>query len=174
MKHTHKETAVGPEHLDAVGRALGRIPSGLFVVAARNPETGADQTMLASWVQQCSFDPPRLSIALAKGRGLGSLLETGADFTVSILPDGRKDLLSRFGKPSDSPFEGIGPTRRGQSGAATIDEGCAWFLCRSAGFQGAGDHDLLIADILDGERGPEVEGQAPKPFVHLRSSGLRY
>ena len=46
--------------------ALGRIPSGLFILTVRHgsKETG----MLASWVQQCSFDPPRLTMAIRKGR----------------------------------------------------------------------------------------------------------
>lgn len=129
---------------------------------------------LPAWIQQCSFQPPRLSIALAQGRGIGALLETGQDFTLSILPEGRKDLLSRFGKVNELPFEGVLHTRRGKGGAATIDEACAWFLCRSAGFQGAGDHDLLIAEILDGECGLEIQGQPQRPAIHLRSSGLRY
>ena len=43
---------------DEAPRALGRIPSGLFVVTVcrGDVETG----MLASWVQQCSFEPPQL------------------------------------------------------------------------------------------------------------------
>ncbi len=172
MKPHQSGNQPNPEQLGAIGRALGRIPSGLFVICAHHEDK--DQTMLASWVQQCSFNPPRLSIALAQGRGIGSLLETGLDFTLSILPEGRKDLLSRFGKANEYPFEGFLHTRRGQRGGATLDEACAWFLCRSAGFQGAGDHDLLIADILEAESGPEFQGQLPKPAIHLRSNGLRY
>ena len=48
--------------------ALGRIPSGLFVLTARNGER--ETGMLASWVQQCSFTPPCVSVALRKGREL--------------------------------------------------------------------------------------------------------
>ena len=48
--------------------ALGRVPSGLFILTARHGhrETG----MLASWVQQCSFDPPQLSLCLRRGRDM--------------------------------------------------------------------------------------------------------
>ena len=46
--------------------ALGRVPSGLFVLTIRrgSAETG----MLVSWVQQCSFDPPLVSLAVQRGR----------------------------------------------------------------------------------------------------------
>jgi flavin reductase (DIM6/NTAB) family NADH-FMN oxidoreductase RutF len=52
--------------------ALGRIPSGLFILTARRGtlETG----MLASWVQQCSFDPPLVMAAIRRGRILESWL----------------------------------------------------------------------------------------------------
>ena len=45
--------------------AVGRIPSGLFVVTVRNGdrETG----LLASWVQQCSFEPFQVSVAVKAG-----------------------------------------------------------------------------------------------------------
>ena len=39
--------------------ALGRVPSGLFILTAGNGPT--ETGLLASWVQQCSFDPPRLT-----------------------------------------------------------------------------------------------------------------
>ena len=60
----------------SLAQALGRIPSGLFVLTVRN---GAKETgMLASWVQQCSFDPPRLTIAIRQGRDVLEWLEDGA------------------------------------------------------------------------------------------------
>ena len=61
------------EHPDKqLAGALGRIPSGIFVltVGRDNVETG----MLASWVQQCSFQPPLLSVAIQPGRDIANLL----------------------------------------------------------------------------------------------------
>ena len=51
--------------------ALGRIASGIFVLTLKRDavETG----MLASWVQQCSFHPPRISVAINPGAPLASL-----------------------------------------------------------------------------------------------------
>ena len=56
--------------------ALGRVPSGLFILTARvgDRETG----MLASWVQQCSFDPPQVSAAFARDRWVLDWLTDGA------------------------------------------------------------------------------------------------
>ena len=52
-----------PEHLKAtVGRALGRLPSGVFIMSARHG--GESIAMMVSWVQQAAFDPPALSVAV--------------------------------------------------------------------------------------------------------------
>ena len=61
------------DHLkQTVGKALGRIPSGVFVLTAVH-ENRRD-AMLASWVQQVGFDPPAVSIAVAKGRPIVDLM----------------------------------------------------------------------------------------------------
>ena len=69
--------------------ALGRIPSGLFILTARR---GAAETgMLASWVQQCAFEPPHLSLAVKRGRPVLDWLTEGTTFTVTLPsspPDG--------------------------------------------------------------------------------------
>jgi flavin reductase (DIM6/NTAB) family NADH-FMN oxidoreductase RutF len=157
--------------LDGIARALGRIPSGLFIISAH--QAGKDLTMLASWVQQCSFDPPRVTLGLARGRAISQILEAGSEFCISILPEGRKDLISRFGKPSEHPLEGIATHKPGQL-ALALSDACAWLLCHSHSHLSAGDHDILVADVLAGDRGIDAEGLPPKPAIHLRSSGLRY
>src|SRR5580698_3348207 len=81
---------------ESLAAALGRIPSGLFILTARNGkrETG----MLASWVQQCSFDPPQVTAALRKERGVLAWLTDGATFNVNVIPEGGKALVAHFGK----------------------------------------------------------------------------
>ena len=65
--------------------ALGRIPSGLFVVAWRDGD--ADRCMLASWVMQAGFAPPQVSVAIAASRELLGALDRGTTFAVSVLAD---------------------------------------------------------------------------------------
>ena len=61
--------------LSDVAVALGRVPSGLFVVTARN-SAGEETAFLASWVMQAGFDPPALSVAVGEDRA-DSLAEAG-------------------------------------------------------------------------------------------------
>ena len=76
--------------------ALGRIPSGLFILTLRRDEI--ETGMLASWVQQCSFAPPCVSVAIQKGREIGTLLTPQSLFCLNILEEGQTDLIAHFGR----------------------------------------------------------------------------
>ena len=73
MGHATASTAA-TDPSDALAAALGRIPSGLFVLTATSG--GAETGMLASWVQQCSFDPPQVTVAVNKERDVLDALHT--------------------------------------------------------------------------------------------------
>src|SRR3954470_14756244 len=57
----------------SVGAVLGRTPSGLFVISAADAD-GRETAMLASWVQQASFSPPMVTVALNRKRYLNDWL----------------------------------------------------------------------------------------------------
>lgn len=149
--------------------ALGRVPSGLFVVTARH---GEDETgMLASWVQQCSFVPPAISIALRRDRPLASWLTEGARFTINILDDTQTDMIAHFGRgfePGKPAFTGL-EVDRPQGAGPVLTDALAYLDCRVTGRYPAGDHDLLVGEVLDGK----LLGTG-QPMVHVRKSGLHY
>src|SRR5579872_4482658 len=81
--------------------AIGRIPSGIFILTCHGPVN--EIATLVIWVQQCSFEPPMVSVAIRKGRDIVDQLKDGASFALNILADGQKELLAHFGK--GSPLE---------------------------------------------------------------------
>jgi len=149
---------------------LGRVPSGLYILTAcqHQEETG----MLASWVMQCSFEPPRLSVAVQPQRRISAWLTPHASFVLNLLGEGQKNLMAHFAKgfePGQPPFEGL-VTERTETGAVILSEALGHLLCRVADRYPAGDHDLVIATVLGG-RLHQPEG---KPLTHVRKNGLRY
>jgi flavin reductase (DIM6/NTAB) family NADH-FMN oxidoreductase RutF len=149
--------------------ALGRVPSGLFVLTARcgDLETG----MLASWVQQCSFEPPRISVALTAARSIASWLTEDAVFALNILEDTQTDMISHFGRGFElgqPAFTGLEVTRL-PSGPVILDEALAYLECRVAGRLPAGDHDLFLGEVVGGR----MLGDG-HPMVHVRKSGKHY
>ena len=149
--------------------ALGRVASGIFVVtAARN---GVATGMLASWVQQCSFQPPRISVAIKPEREIVKLLAIGAPFTLNVLESSQTDIVAHFGKGfalNEDAFRGLAVERRG-TGGPILTEALAFLHCAVVQRTSAGDHDLFIAEIHAG--GVLDEGQ---PMVHIRKTGMHY
>jgi len=149
--------------------ALGRIPSGMFIVTVRH---GDDETgMLASWVQQCSFDPPQVSIAVRQGRWLAGWLTEGAALVVNILDDAQTDMIVHFGRgftPDEAAFNGL-EVERSESNTVVLADALAFLECRVQTSVSAGDHDLYIARVVGGR--VLNEGHS---MVHIRKSGLHY
>jgi len=159
------------DHLkQTVGKALGRIPSGVFVLTAAH-ENRRD-AMLASWVQQVGFDPPAISIAVAKGRPIVDLMKKAPVFALSIAPEGDTMLMKKYArgiKPGDDPFDGI-ETFTTPGGAIAIQSALAWIECKLlqvCDFHG--DHELIIAQTTDG-----AILRPGASFTHLRGSGFHY
>ena len=153
-----------------VGKVLGRIPSGVFVLTAAH--NGQRQAMLASWVQQAAFDPPAVSIALAKGRPIAEFIAANKLLALSILPESDTSLMKHYArgvKPNEDPFAGV-ETITTSGGLPALKGSLAWLEGRvisTCDF--GGDHDILIAQITDG-----AVLQSGQAFSHQRGSGFHY
>jgi flavin reductase (DIM6/NTAB) family NADH-FMN oxidoreductase RutF len=153
----------------ALGAALGRVPSGIFIVTVR--KWGQETAMLASWLQQCSFEPPRVSLAVQPGREVVHLLTSEATIAINILEASQTDMIAHFGKGfalGVDAFDGIELVREDDE-APILAEALAVLEGRLAERFPAGDHDLFIVDILTGR--VLDEGQ---PMVHVRKHGFHY
>ena len=156
-------------HEHALAAALGRVPSGLFILTVGQ---GDHQTgMLASWVQQCSFEPPQVTLAVKPGRYAGDLLTEKSAFVVNVLAAGEADLMKHFGKgfgSGEPAFTGL-DIYHTDSGVPVLRAALAHLDCRVTSRFGAGDHDLIIGRVVAG--GLHSEGP---PAVHVRKSGAHY
>jgi 3-hydroxy-9,10-secoandrosta-1,3,5(10)-triene-9,17-dione monooxygenase reductase component len=160
-----------PEELkQTVGKALGRIPSGVFVITSAH---GARRNaMLASWVQQCDFNPPAVSIAVAKDRAIVELFKTSKLAAISVLPADDTALMKRYARGvrgDEDPFEGV-ETATTPGGAIVMSRALAWLECRllqTCSF--GGDHELFIAQVTNA-----ALLHPGDPFMHVRGSGFHY
>jgi flavin reductase (DIM6/NTAB) family NADH-FMN oxidoreductase RutF len=149
--------------------AVGRIPSGLFIVTAR--QGTAETGFLASWVQQCSFVPFQVSVAVKVGRAVADWLTPGAPFVVNILEEDQTELIAHFGKGfalSEPAFNGL-EIDRATAGAPVLADALAYLDCRVSGRLHAGDHELFLGEVVAGR--VLCEG---RPMVHVRKNGSHY
>ncbi len=153
----------------SIGEALGRVPSGLFIVSTVD-EHGAAMGFLASFVQQVSFTPPTVAIAVSGERGHLEAIRASKRFAVSVLGEDDKGLMKPFfKKPEDgSPFDDV-ESHAPSGSVPVLDDALAWLDCRWAGEHNAGDHVVVFGVVESASKTKEGE-----PLTHTRKNGLKY
>lgn len=149
--------------------ALGRVPSGIFILTLSRD--GVETGMLASWVQQCSFQPPMVTFAIQRGRPVTKLLPADAVVTLNILEAAQTDMIAHFGKGfalTDNAFQDI-DIRRAEPHGPILTEAHACLFVRIVSCVPTGDHELYVGEVTAGAM--LEEGQ---PMVHIRKNGLHY
>lgn len=154
--------------LPGIAAALGKIPSGVFIITARLNDrcTG----MLASWVQQASFDPPMITLAVRSDRPIVGWLEQRAPVAVNVVSHGEKQILTHFARgfrPEDDAFVNVSLWDAG--GAPVLADALAYLRGVPEGRLDAGDHAIFAIRV---EAGGVLRDAAP--MVHLRKSGMHY
>jgi len=157
------------ENQEILGAAIGSIPSGLFIVTTTQAEKNT--VMLASWVQQVGFEPPMVSIAVAKGRAISALLTIGSPVVINILEKGQGKLIGHFAKnfdPDINPLAEIA-TEVAPSGQPYLQEAIAYLDATVTQVIEAGDHNLVLAQVNGGAKLRDGE-----PATHTRKNGFKY
>lgn len=152
---------------------LGRVPSGIFILTVRN-EAGEETGMLASWVQQASFDPPAVTVAVKKQRYLNDWLAESPRAAISLVGESQKQFLGHFGKgfePDEPAFEGLNIART-SAGIPVLSESLGWLAGEVIGQLDAGDHMIYALQLTEAGQGPTLDDE--KPWVHIRKNGLAY
>jgi flavorubredoxin/flavin reductase (DIM6/NTAB) family NADH-FMN oxidoreductase RutF len=156
---------------DRTAQAVGRIVGSLCVVTSQHD--GVSGAMLASWVSQATFNPPGLTVAVAKDRAIESLLHTGNPFALNILAEGKANpTLKQFLKPfapGEDRFAGI-DTETAENGSPLLKDALATLECRVENRMECGDHWLIYAIA---ERGQVFDPEGVTA-VHHRQTGTYY
>jgi flavin reductase (DIM6/NTAB) family NADH-FMN oxidoreductase RutF len=149
--------------------ALGRVPTGLYVVTTLRD--GRPLGFVGSFLMQVGFEPPAVSIAIAKGREHLAAIRAQGRFAVSVLDGDSQRLMGAFFRrcePGQSPFDGL-EHRPSPAGLPILAGALAWFECRTSGEHESGDHVVVFGTVEHG--GLLRPGD---PAIHLRRNGLEY
>ena len=170
---TRAKTIAAMKSLDGdLDKALGRLSGGLYVVTARQEERAS--AMVASWVSQASFDPPGITVAVAKDRAIEALLQVGDRFVLNILrEDNYQDLMRHFLKrfpPGADRFAGVSTLEGVAHGGPVLGDALAFLGCRVSQRMEGPDHWIIYGEVEQGN----VSDTEARTAVHHRKVGNHY
>lgn len=143
-------------------RILGHLATGVAVVAALDPESGAGRGLTATAVASVSLDPPLVLACIERGADTHDCIEQAGAFAISILGADDEALARRFADyPADQKFVGAA-YRQETTGAPVLDEALAWVDCRVWAIYDGGDHTIFVGEVVAGDA---ADGP---PLLHFR------
>lgn len=158
----------------ALARALGRLPTGLYIVTTSAPADALGKSaplgFVGSFVMQVGLAPPVLCVAVGKDRGPLTALRASSRFAINILDGASQGVMKRFFRKypvGEGPFDGL--TLEHQGGVPVLPEALAWIACRVIGEHELADHVVVFGEAIAGRQAREGD-----PAVHLRKDGLGY
>ncbi|CAL9619520.1 flavin reductase family protein [Streptomyces pilosus] len=154
-----------PELLRSVFR---RHAAGVAVITARGHRgpVGFTATSLAS----VSAEPPMLSFGIGTGSSSWSVIAASDHVGVHVLGEHQRETAATFARSGADRFGPATAWREGPEGVPVLDDVPAWMVCRVVARVPAGDHRIVIAEVLLGD--PTGHGR-PLLYHQGRFSGLR-
>lgn len=114
-----------------------------------------------SWAMQSSFEPPMVTIAVAKDSDLNETIPKAGSFALNILGKDDKALVDAFAAEStikkDQTINGFNFLNGEKTGAPILDRGIGYLECElSEQVKTNGDHVLFIGTVVNSDlRQPE-------------------
>jgi len=169
LKRRTPKPSVNVSSSDRTAQAVGRVVGSLCVVSAHRGDLHSG--MLASWVSQATFNPPGLTVAVAKDRAMESLTHSGDRFVLNILPE-NSPLVRQFTRkfaPGEDRFVGL-ETEIAENGGKILKDALAYLECTVGDRMECGDHWMVYATVESGK----VLDRTGVTAVHHRKTGSYY
>lgn len=126
---------------------LGRFATGVVLVTAQTREGPAG--MAFNSFTSVSLDPPLVALSAAYTSLTWPAIRAAGGFAVTVLGDQHEDLCRAFSTRGAERFRDRdwAASRNGHPRPA---DGLAWLDCRITALHPAGDHELVLAEAVEG------------------------
>lgn len=142
-------------------RTLGRFPTGVTVVAVAVGDVRHGMT--ANAFTSVSLDPPLVLVCVDQRAAMHDLLAAAGTFTVTVLAADQRDVSRWFSspRPRGREFDDVPWRPAPATGGPLLVDGLAYVDCEVRDVHGAGDHIIVIGEVVD----LEVLRDAADPLV---------
>ncbi|EPJ40227.1 putative Actinorhodin polyketide dimerase [Streptomyces afghaniensis 772] len=134
---------------DLLRSVFRRHAAGVAVITARGDAgpVGFTATSLAS----VSAEPPLLSFGVGTGSSSWPAIEAAGHVGVHILGEHQQELAATFARSGADRFAPPTAWRDGPEGVPVLDGVPAWLVGRVVARVPAGDHRIVIAEVVHGD-----------------------
>ncbi len=145
-----KQTAVTEAIADRTEQAMGRVIGSLCVATVQRGETKA--AIMTSWVSQATFNPPGITVSIAKDRAENLLDHSGDQFVLNVLREGR-NLRRHFQKVTATDSDPLAEveTEPARNGSPILKDALSYLECTVQNRMDCGDHWLIYAVVNTGK-----------------------
>ncbi|MER6983469.1 flavin reductase family protein [Streptomyces carpinensis] len=153
---------------DLLRSVFRRHAAGVAVITARGEAgpVGFTATSLSS----VSAEPPLVSFGVGTGASSWPAISRTDHIGVHILGEHQEELAATFARSGADRFGAATSWRPGPEDVPLLDDVLAWLVCRVVGRVPAGDHRIVIAEVVHGD--PAGTGR-PLLYHQGRFNGLR-
>ncbi|MEV0223189.1 flavin reductase family protein [Streptomyces sp. NPDC050704] len=153
---------------DLLRSVFRRHAAGVAVITARGGEgpVGFTATSLAS----VSAEPPMLSFGIGTGASSWPAIAECDHVGVHILGEHQQELAATFARSGADRFGAGTGWSEGPEGVPVLDGVLAWIVCRVVARVPAGDHRIVLAEVVLGD--PTGAGR-PLLYHQGQFNGLR-
>ncbi|MFD9280114.1 flavin reductase family protein [Streptomyces mirabilis] len=142
--------------------------AGVAVITAQGGSgpVGFTATSLSS----VSAEPPIVSFGIGVGASSWPAISESEHVGIHILGEHQRELAATFARSGADRFGAPTRWRKGPEGVPVLDGVLAWLVCRVAARVPAGDHRIVLAEVVLGD--PSGAGR-PLLYHQGRFNGLR-
>ena len=129
--------------------AMGCLATGVCVVTTRAGDD--DVAMTANSVTSVSLEPPMVLVCIARGTRFHDAVLSAGLWGLSILDASAHELSAQFARPGRAQQGQLTHARyhRGAvTGVALLESSVVQIECRTEQVHGAGDHDVVVGEVL--------------------------
>jgi len=142
---------------------LGHFCSGVTVLSSHHD--GAPIGMTCQSFFSVSLDPPMVAFCVSRNSKTFPLVRQTGSCVVNILSETQSELSTKFAQSGADKFAGLQWDPSAGRQHPKLKEALAWIECDLHQVIEAGDHLLVLADVIDVERASEK-----RPLLYFRSS----
>ncbi|WP_371673156.1 flavin reductase family protein [Streptomyces sp. NBC_00289] len=153
---------------DLLRSVFRRHAAGVAVITAAG-DTGP-VGFTATSLTSVSAEPPLLSFGISTGASSWPAIADADHVGVHILGEHQQDLAGVFARSGADRFGAPTAWREGPKGVPVLDDVLAWLVCRVVGRVPAGNHRIVLAEVVLGD--PAGPGR-PLLYHQGRFNGLR-